>query len=196
MSDEVLNGNAQSQIRSTIERAERLDAEKAEIAEHLKEVYAEAKSSGLDVKILRKIVRMRKQDRAKRQEEEAITDLYLSALGELPLFEGRAAESATLERPDGSTIATITLVTADGKSVSASPEVMQAALSSMKGDDELYAEAVDLVRRDDKPSTSYVQRRLQLGYNRAASLIERMEREGVVSPADHAGKRQIISAAA
>lgn len=196
MSDEVLNGNAQSQIRSVIERAERLEREKAEITEQLKEVYAEAKANGLDAKVLRKIVRMRKQDSAKRQEEEAITDLYLSALGELPLFEGRAAETATLERPDGSAIATITLVTADGKSVSATPDVMQAALSSMKSDDDLYAEAVALVRRDDNPSTSYVQRRLQLGYNRAASLIERMEREGVVSPADIAGKRRIISAAA
>ena len=50
--------------------------------------------------------------------------------------------------------------------------------------------------RDKKASTSYVQRRLQIGYNRAASLIERMENEGVVSPANHAGKREILVSAA
>jgi len=52
---------------------------------------------------------------------------------------------------------------------------------------------VAVVTRDGKASTSYVQRRLQIGYNRAASLIERMEREGVVSPANHAGKREILA---
>ena len=46
--------------------------------------------------------------------------------------------------------------------------------------------------RDKKASTSYIQRRLQIGYNRAASLIERMEKEGVVGPANHAGKREIL----
>jgi len=49
----------------------------------LKDVYAEAKGNGFDVKTLRKVVRIRKQDRAKRQEEEAILDLYLSAIGEI-----------------------------------------------------------------------------------------------------------------
>ena len=59
--------------------------------------------------------------------------------------------------------------------------------------DDLYDRAVAVVTRDGKASTSYVQRRLQIGYNRAASLIERMEREGVVSPANHAGKREILA---
>ncbi|HEX8232017.1 MAG TPA: DNA translocase FtsK 4TM domain-containing protein [Caulobacteraceae bacterium] len=58
---------------------------------------------------------------------------------------------------------------------------------------ELYDQAVAVVTRDGKASTSYVQRRLQIGYNRAASLIERMEREGVVGPANHAGKREILA---
>jgi len=63
------------------------------------------------------------------------------------------------------------------------------------GDDEsadLYDRAVAVVLRDKKCSTSYVQRRLQVGYNKAASLVERMEKEGVVGPANHAGKRQIL----
>ena len=66
-----------------IERVERLEIEKAEIAEQIKEVFAEAKGNGFDVKIIRKVVRIRKQDRAKRQEEEAILDLYLAAIGEI-----------------------------------------------------------------------------------------------------------------
>jgi S-DNA-T family DNA segregation ATPase FtsK/SpoIIIE len=49
-----------------------------------------------------------------------------------------------------------------------------------------------VVLRDKKASTSYIQRRLQIGYNRAASLMERMEREGIVGPANHAGKREIL----
>jgi S-DNA-T family DNA segregation ATPase FtsK/SpoIIIE len=58
--------------------------------------------------------------------------------------------------------------------------------------DALYDKAVAIVVRDRKASTSYIQRRLQIGYNRAATLIERMENEGLVSPANHAGKRDIL----
>jgi S-DNA-T family DNA segregation ATPase FtsK/SpoIIIE len=61
------------------------------------------------------------------------------------------------------------------------------------GGDDLYDRAVAVVTRDRKASTSYIQRRLQVGYNRAASLMERMEREGVVGAANHAGKREILA---
>jgi S-DNA-T family DNA segregation ATPase FtsK/SpoIIIE len=64
-----------------------------------------------------------------------------------------------------------------------------------EGGNDLYDQAVAVVTRDGKASTSYIQRRLQIGYNRAASLIERMEREGVVSQANHAGKREILASA-
>ena len=57
---------------------------------------------------------------------------------------------------------------------------------------DLYQQAVQIVLRDRKASTSYIQRRLQIGYNRAASLMERMEKEGVVGQANHAGKREIL----
>ncbi len=57
---------------------------------------------------------------------------------------------------------------------------------------ELYDQAVAIVLRDRKASTSYIQRRLSIGYNRAASIIERMEQDGIVSPANHAGKREIL----
>ena len=80
---DVLNATAQGQLKSIIERIERLEVEKGEIAEQIKEVKAEAKGNGFDVKIINKVVRIRKQDRAKRQEEEAILDLYLSAIGEI-----------------------------------------------------------------------------------------------------------------
>ena len=57
---------------------------------------------------------------------------------------------------------------------------------------DLYDQAIAVVLRDKKASTSYIQRRLQIGYNRAASLMERMEKEGIVGPANHAGKREIL----
>ena len=57
---------------------------------------------------------------------------------------------------------------------------------------DLYDQAVAVVLRDKKASTSYIQRRLQIGYNRAASLMERMEKEGIVGAANHAGKREIL----
>ena len=55
-----------------------------------------------------------------------------------------------------------------------------------------YEQAVSLILRHKKASTSYIQRRLQIGYNRAASIMERMEKEGIVGPANHAGKREIL----
>jgi len=86
MTDETVSTTsvAASQLRSVIERIERLEEEKREVAEQIKEVYAEAKSNGFDAKILRKIVALRKKPTEERQEEEAILDLYMSALGMLP----------------------------------------------------------------------------------------------------------------
>ena len=72
---------AQGQLRSLIERIERLEEEKKAIAADIKEIYGEAKANGFDTKIMRKVVSLRKKDSAERQEEEAILDLYLSALG-------------------------------------------------------------------------------------------------------------------
>lgn len=72
---------AADQLRSIIERIERLEEEKATIAEDIKEVYAEAKGNGFDTKAIRTIIRMRKKDSAEREEEETILDLYKSAIG-------------------------------------------------------------------------------------------------------------------
>jgi S-DNA-T family DNA segregation ATPase FtsK/SpoIIIE len=68
----------------------------------------------------------------------------------------------------------------------------KSAMGAEDGDD-LYEQAIKVVMRDKKCSTSYIQRRLGIGYNRAASLVERMEKEGLVGPANHVGKREIVS---
>ncbi|MEM6382120.1 MAG: DUF2312 domain-containing protein [Pseudomonadota bacterium] len=72
---------AAGQLRALIERIERLEEEKKAIANDIKDVYGEAKANGYDTKVLRQVVRIRKQDQAERQEQEALLDLYLGALG-------------------------------------------------------------------------------------------------------------------
>ncbi len=72
---------AAERLRSFLERVERLEEEKSTIAGDIKEVFAEAKGEGYDTKTLRKVIRLRKMDRAKREEEEALLELYISALG-------------------------------------------------------------------------------------------------------------------
>lgn len=72
---------AQDQLRAFIERIERLEEEKAAITEDVKEVYAEAKGNGFDSKVLREIIRIRKMDHNERMEQEALLELYMTALG-------------------------------------------------------------------------------------------------------------------
>ena len=74
-------GVAAGQLRAFIERIERLEEEKKTLADDIRDVYAEAKGNGYDTKIMRQVVRLRKKDSAERQEEEAILDLYMHALG-------------------------------------------------------------------------------------------------------------------
>ena len=75
---------AEGQLKSLVERIERLEEEKKTIAGDIKEVYAEAKGHGFDTKILRKVISIRKKDREEHAEEEAMLDLYLNALGMTP----------------------------------------------------------------------------------------------------------------
>ena len=75
------SGFAAGQLKSFIERIEKLEEEKTALTADIREVYAEAKGTGFDTKIMRQVVRMRKMETADRQEAEAILDLYLSALG-------------------------------------------------------------------------------------------------------------------
>ena len=76
-----VGGIAAGQLRSFVERIESLEEEKRGLQEDIKEVYAEAKGSGFDTKQIRTLIRLRKQDKAKRQEERTILELYAEALG-------------------------------------------------------------------------------------------------------------------
>ncbi|MGF1543898.1 MAG: DUF2312 domain-containing protein [Parvularculaceae bacterium] len=80
--EHATGGVAADRLRSFIERIERLEEDKQAVMGDMKEVYAEAKGEGYDAKIMRQIVRLRKMNRAARQEQEALLELYMSALGE------------------------------------------------------------------------------------------------------------------
>jgi len=80
---DTLTTSAQGKLKSLIERIERLEEDRKAVGADLKEVYAEAKGEGFDTKIIRKVVRLRKADTAKRQEEEALIELYITAIGGL-----------------------------------------------------------------------------------------------------------------
>lgn len=85
------------QIKAIVERVERLEEEKKAIADDIRDVYAEAKGNGFDVKALREIVRIRKQDAEKRKEHEAVLEVYMHALGmlaDLPLGQAAIARVA------------------------------------------------------------------------------------------------------
>lgn len=84
MADEITETSqtvAAGQLRAFIERVERLEEEKQTIADDIKDVFAEMKGTGFDTKAVRTIIRLRKKDANERQEEEAILDLYMAALG-------------------------------------------------------------------------------------------------------------------
>lgn len=85
MADDITNESANTvaagQLRAFIERIERLEEEKKTISDDIKEVFMEAKGTGFDTKAMRTIIRLRKKDQAEREEEEAMLDLYLAALG-------------------------------------------------------------------------------------------------------------------
>lgn len=82
---------AHGQLKSIVERIERLEEEKKTIAGDIKEVYAEAKANGFDTKILRKVISLRKKEAAEREEEQSMLDVYMAALGMIP---GEAEEAA------------------------------------------------------------------------------------------------------
>ena len=85
---------ARDQLRSIVERIERLEEEKKAIADDIKDVFAEAKGNGFDVKTLRTVVRLRKVEASEREEQEAMLDLYLSALGMLPDTSGDGPDTS------------------------------------------------------------------------------------------------------
>lgn len=89
---------AHGQLKSLIERIERLEEEKKALSGDIKEVYAEAKANGFDTKIIRLLIRIRKKEAAEREEEQSMLDVYMAALGMLPgeaeAYADLAAETA------------------------------------------------------------------------------------------------------
>jgi uncharacterized protein (UPF0335 family) len=89
-----VGGIAGERLKSFIERVERLEEEKRALAEDIKEVYAEAKGVGFDVKIMRQIVKIRKMDQDELDEQESLLDVYKRALGMIPDFEEPERDAA------------------------------------------------------------------------------------------------------
>lgn len=158
---------ASEELRTLIERWERLQEEKEGIAADQKDVMNEAKSRGYDPKTIREIIKLRKLRPEERREREAILDTYKAALG---MLDGTPLGHWALER----------------LSKNDQPE------ETAEVDDGKYQTAVDLVKKTGNAAVSHVQRKLKIGYNAAAALIERMEREGVVTPPNHVGKRDVV----
>jgi S-DNA-T family DNA segregation ATPase FtsK/SpoIIIE len=122
--------------------------------------------------------------------------LYMAGGGRIarvhgPFVSDREVERVVAHLKEQGTPEYLEAVTAEPEEDEAGGAVFDKGAFGDEGGD-LYQKAVAIVLRDRKASTSYVQRRLQIGYNRAASIIERMEKEGIVGPANHAGKREIL----
>ena len=122
--------------------------------------------------------------------------LYMAGGGRIarvhgPFVSDREVERVVAHLKEQGTPEYLEAVTAEPEEDEAGGAVFDKGAFGEEGGD-LYQKAVAIVLRDRKASTSYVQRRLQIGYNRAASIIERMEKEGIVGPANHAGKREIL----
>ena len=125
---------------------------------------------------------------------------YLDQSTPLAMMIGQAIEHATATdapRPDSRRIAKSGEALrreglAYGHTVTQAGSPTDTRIHTDDAPDPLYDKALEIVRRDQKPSPAYIQRQLGLGYNKAASLIERMEREGIVSVANYAGQRTIL----
>ena len=172
-------GLAAQQLRSFIERIEKLESEKQAIAEDIKEVKAGAKAVGFEIKAINRVLALRKLDPSERQELDSITDTYLHAIegGQMPESTSEGTAKAEAE-PQAEAGESPTLETAQ----------------AVSGDDDSYAEALRIVTQTGRPSISYLQRRLKVGYNHAADLMERMESAGIVSSPGPDGARQVLKA--
>ena len=173
-------GNS-TQLQSFVDRIERLLTERADITGAINEVKGQAKSAGYSLAVLNTVLKRRTMPAHKRDEMDAMINLYeadLGMLGGKPLSEAALRRLERMEEDERQA----KLDLGDGGDAPINPDR-----------EALYSQAVHLVLRDRNPSCSYIQRRLQIGYNLAASLVERMEKEGVVGPANFAGRREILA---
>lgn len=152
-------------LRLGIERIERLEEEKKGIADDIKDVYGEYKAKGFCTKTMRRIVSLRKLTPDDRRELEAMLDLYKGALG---MLDGTPLGRWAQERLE------------DDNEADVEP------------DDESYAKALTSIVESQNASVAALQQALSIGYKTALALISRMEREGVVSAADSAGRRSVL----
>ena len=159
-------GNAAAdQLRLLIERIERIEEEIKGGQDDRKDVYLEAKATGYDVKVMREIIRRRKMDGHSLREFESILETYQIAL---------KMDVAPEDQRDSVTLQIEPVAEPDDK-----PEPD-------------YEQACKLVFENQKASVSWLQRQLRIGYNSAARLVEKMERQGLVSAPDHVGRRTVL----
>ncbi len=166
-------GIAAEQLQQIVLRIERLEEEKKGIADDIKDVYAEAKSNGFDVKILRECIKLRKMDRAALQERDALLELYRDGLDMPPDSSVSPADDALDAQTEE----------VSDEPVRAAPAAARSTIGASIGGADLLAEATLFVRTLPRVSVNDVQRHFRMSYVRAHALMERLHTAGVVGPA-------------
>ncbi len=174
-------GMSAEHLKQYVDRLERLEEEKKNISEDIKEVFAEAKGNGFDVKTIRQILKIRKIDAAELEEAEYLLDTYKRALGMLPKIDEDEEESAPKDK---------TYAEKRENVIKKYPHLKDYVPKEEK--DDLYDNAVAIVLSEKKVSVSYLQRALMIGYSRANSLLDIMELAGIVSAPNLAGGRELL----
>lgn len=153
---------AREQLRAFVERIERLEEEKKSIAEDIRDVYAEAKGNGYDVKVMRELFKLRKKEPHERQEHEAVLDLYKHALGMLPsaeLVEGPHSSQTKIAKPS---------------------------------ENDLLVNAHRICVDYGKGSYALLKDKLGVTDEKAGKIIQTLESLGVISKPDQLMKRKIL----
>lgn len=178
---------ANDQLRLFMERIDRLEDEKKGISSDISDVYKEAKMQGYNPKVMRELRKRMKMSKDDRDNFEAELETYKIAVG----LEGTPLGDA-IDR--GLVTADNVTMTINGRPVERlDPLKVSAEIASIFDDDDhLFKQVCEVLRVEGKCSTSFIQRRLAISYNKAAKMVDRLEDEGFVSAPDHVGKRSII----
>ena len=164
------NGIAGEALKSYVERIERLNSEKATLVDDIKDIYADAKSTGFDPKIIRLVVKRRSMDKNDLAEQAAMLDLYESALANTPIE--RHIQKSTPEKKENGSV--------------------EKKERNAAADQTLKAEALDYIKGEKSISLLKLQRKFQIGYNRAALLIDLLLEEGFLGTPDKDGNRPVL----